>query len=371
MAFGIPNQASASFARQAAWHSSDIGAVIAALAGDGVLSGLGCSAQASPDMTVAVAAGQARIGGYYPVYAGGNATITTADSTNPRIDIITLDYNAAITVTAGTAASAPVAPSIPANSVLLCQVYVSAGITSVGSSRIIDKRVLVPDVFDVADEFLGGSISATVGTISGSFGNASWCVTAGGTLAAPSFQTSTANHPGVLRTSTGATSGNATRISYGSASTTAVIAPSTDIVRMKFIVSIPTITTLAIKFGLGQDTSVATANQFGTAGAWVEFVPATSAKWSYNTRQASTSTTNLDTGADVVAGNWYQFGMHRLQNGNWQFTKNGTLAFTHSTNLPTTVCNLGTLTHTLTTAARNLDHDFIGFNFAPLGNRWT
>lgn len=370
MSFTIPNQAGAAYARQAGWYQADIDGLVAALAGDGVLTGLTCTAQASPDMTVAVAAGQARIQGYFPYFAAQNATISAASSSNPRIDLISVDYNGTVTVTAGTAAAAPVCPALPSNSIPLAQVYVQTSASSIGSNAITDKRVAVPDTFDIADEFMGGSVSATVGTGSGSYGNASWCFTAGGTLAAPSFQTSTSAHPGVLRTSTGTTSGNATRMCYGSAATTAMVSPA-NISRLRYLVAIPTITTLAIKVGLGQDTSVATANQFGTAGAWVEFVPATSAKWSFNTRQGGTSTTNTDTGADVASATWYQFDIVRLQNGNWQFAKNGALAFTHSTNLPTTICNLGTLTHTLTTAARNLDHDFIGINFAPLGNRWT
>ena len=370
MAFNIPNQVAAAFARQAAWHSSDIDALVAALAGDGVLSGLAGAAQGSPDMTVAIAAGQARVQGYFPFYAGGNATITTADATNPRIDIISIDYNGAITVTAGTAAAAPVAPALPANNALLAQVYVSAGVTAIGSNRIIDKRSLVPDYFDIAGEFMGSSLSATAATSAGSIGECGWTMSASGTAGASTFQTSTAAHPGVLRSVSGGTSGNNVRFHHGNAANTAVIAAS-NFSRARFIVSIPTITSIAAKLGMGQDVSVATANQFGTAGAWVEFVPATSAKWSFNTREASTSTTNLDTGAGVVAGNWYQFDIVRLQNGNVQFAKNGVLAFTHSTNVPTTVCNIGTLAHTLTAAARNIDHDFYGLNLAPLGNRFT
>jgi len=54
-----------------------------------------------------------------------------------------------------------------------------------------------------------------------------------------------------------------------------------------------------------------------------------------------------------------------------QFLKNGALMFEHSTNLPTTVGNIGTAVHTLTAAARNLDHDYFGLNFQPFGNRWS
>jgi hypothetical protein len=136
-------------------------------------------------------------------------------------------------------------------------------------------------------------------------------------------------------------------------------------------VSLPAVTTMAVKLGLGVDLSDATAASLGSAGAFIEFVPATSLKWRYVTRQGSTSTTNADTGADVAASTWYQFDIVRLQNGNWQFAKNGVLAFTHSANQPSTAVNAGFLVHTLAASARNLDIDFFGLNYGPLGNRWT
>lgn len=364
MAFRIPNKADVSYARQAGGFSTDIDTVAAALAGDGVLTGMGAAAQSTPDMTIQVAAGQCRIGGYFPFYAGGNVTITTADSTNPRIDIICCDYNGTVSRTGGTAASLPVPPALPSNSVQIAQIYVPAGATSLTNDMVTDKRPVAVDYFDAYDEFDSMALVTT-----GNISKLSWGTTAatGGTMA---FQAGVASHPGILRLVTGATSGNNQRIHLGSAANTAVLAPA-DIGRVRFMVRIPTITTLAIKCGLGVDLSVATAADLGTAGAFVEFVPATSAKWRYVTRQASTSTTNADTGADVVANNWYQFDIVRLQNGNWQFAKNMGLAFTHSANQPTTALNLGFLCHTLTTAARNLDIDFCGYNFGPLGNRWT
>lgn len=364
MSLNIPNQAAAAFARQAAWHSVDIDAIVAAFAGDGVLSGLACTAQGSPDMTVAVAAGQARVGGYFPYVSGQNATISAADSTLARIDIISVNYNGTITVTAGTAAASPVAPALPANNALLAQVYVPAADTAIGSNQITDKRVAVTDTFDIADEFMSGALVTT-----GNFGSNAWGMT-GSTPGTAVYQTGKSLHPGILRLVTGTTSGNNQRIHFGSSATTAQIFPA-NVSRIRALVAVPTITTIAIKLGIGVDVSDSAAGSLGTAGAFIEFVPATSAKWRYTTRQASTSTTNADTGADVVAGNWYQFDIVRLQNGDWQFAKNGVLAFTHSANQPTTVSTIGFLAHTLTTAARNLDIDFFGMNFAPLGNRFT
>lgn len=368
MAFRVPNRADAAYLRQAGLYSSEFDTVAQALAGDVVISGLGVSAQGSPDMTVAVAAGMSRIAGYFAYKAGENVAIAAAHATLDRIDLIVIDWNGALSRVAGTAALRPVTPAIPANSLQLAQVYVAAAVTSITSGAIIDKRPAGVDSYDIWAEFMGSNLSNTAATSAGSIGECAW--TMSGTTAAPVFQSSVAGKPGILRSATGATSGNRTSLHHGSAANSAMVAPA-DVTRMTFGVSIPTITTMSAKFGLGQDLSVATVDQLGTAGAWVEFVPASSAKWRYVTRQASVSTANADTGADVVAGSWYRFDIIRKQNGNVQFLKNGILQFEHSTNLPTTVCNIGTTVHTLTTAARNLDHDYYGLSLAPLGNRWS
>lgn len=366
----LPNKAAASYPRQAGGFADLIDQVAAALAGDGVLSGMGVAAQSTPDMTVAVAAGQVRIGGYFAAYAGANVTITTADSTNPRFDLICCDYNGTVSRVGGTAAALPVPPAIPANSIELAQVYVPAGVTSITNAMIVDKRPVVLDYFDIPADFMGSSLSATVATSAGSIGECGWTMSASGTAGAPTFQTSVAGRPGVLRSVSGTTSGNNVRFHFGNAANSAIIAPA-DIRRMRFNLAIPTITTMAAKLGFGVDLSDAASSSLGTAGAFVEFVPATSAKWAYVTRQASTSTRNVDTGADVVAGNFYQFDIIRKQNGDWQFLKNDVLQFTHTANQPTTVGNIGTLTHTITAAARNIDHDYFGLNYQPSAARYT
>lgn len=360
----IPNKAAAAFLRQAGIYAADINTIAAALAGDGVLVGTGVSAQGSPDMTVAVAAGQVRIGGYFCYITAQNVAIAAADGTNPRVDLVVTDWNGAVSRVAGTAALKPIAPDIPANSLLLAQVYVPAAAANIQSTYIYDKRPTVPDYFDFADEFLSSNLSATVATITGNLGEFGWTVAASGTLAAPTFPANAAGHPGIVRTSTGATSGNNTQLSTGAA------LDPTQVARQRWIVSIPTITTMAAKFGLGQSINDAASSSLGTAGAFFEFVPATSANWACVTRQASTSTRNA-TAVAVTAGNWYLLEIIRKQNGNIQFLVNGALVFEHSTNLPTTLCLIGSLTHTLTTAARNVDYDFFGLNFAPLGNRFT
>lgn len=116
---------------------------------------LAVTAQGTPNMTVAVAAGQCALPSAAGNYIGNNSaslnvTITTANGTNPRIDLIVfqvLDTEAGdgsttgqIVAVAGTAASSPSAPATPARSIVLAQVRVDAGVTSIVSGKITDTR---------------------------------------------------------------------------------------------------------------------------------------------------------------------------------------------------------------------------------------
>lgn len=141
MSFTIPNEADAGFADQAEVDKVDIEILTAGLSGDAVRSGCAVTAQGTPDMTVAVAAGEALIGRKYVVVAAGNVTITAADGANPRFDLIVVNDAGTKSAVAGTAASNPVFPSIPANSIVLATVYVPAADTDIDANQITDKRI--------------------------------------------------------------------------------------------------------------------------------------------------------------------------------------------------------------------------------------
>ncbi|MDP4224922.1 MAG: hypothetical protein Q8910_00935 [Bacteroidota bacterium] len=116
---------------------------------------------ATPNMTVLVSgASQGAPGGNawlpkgYRVYNDSNAplTITTADATNPRIDLIiaavdtstTPNYTPGLVVITGTPAASPVVPSVPGKYVYiaLAQVYVAKSVTSIINSNITDVRAI-------------------------------------------------------------------------------------------------------------------------------------------------------------------------------------------------------------------------------------
>lgn len=133
-------------------------------------SSLAVTANSPAGMSVRVAAGWAAIVGttttdmgVYTIYNDAQATltITTADPTNPRIDLVCATvrdayYSGAFNdvifqVIAGTPASSPVAPTLPDNSISLATVAVGAAVTQINSGNITNTRVEVTTNLPVGD----------------------------------------------------------------------------------------------------------------------------------------------------------------------------------------------------------------------------
>jgi hypothetical protein len=143
MSYTIPNYADAGFADQAEPDAGDFRIISDGSGTTGVVSGCAVTAQGSPDMTVAVAAGVVAVDGVRVAVAAGNVTITAADGTNPRFDLITVDSSGTKAAVAGTAAANAVYPTIPASVVVIATVYVPASDTAINTNQITDKRVVV------------------------------------------------------------------------------------------------------------------------------------------------------------------------------------------------------------------------------------
>jgi hypothetical protein len=133
-------------------------------------------------MSVIIAGGWAAIVGTTQAnmgtYVGFNdaptvVAITTANPTNPRIDLICMTVqdayytgaqnNVIFQVVAGTPASSPVVPATPANSIALAEVAVAAGALSIVTGNITDLRVLVttniPETGDISAVNAGNGLS--------------------------------------------------------------------------------------------------------------------------------------------------------------------------------------------------------------------
>lgn len=136
---------------------------------------------ASSGMSVSVSAGVAFVQGSTSATAGmytgcldttTTLTATTSDPTNPRIDNVIVQFvdngnntsTGTVNIQAGTPAASPVAPTLPANSLLLAQLAVGAGVSTITSGNITDKRVYTAG--------LGGilTMANTSGGISGPAG---------------------------------------------------------------------------------------------------------------------------------------------------------------------------------------------------------
>ncbi len=144
MPYAIPNAGTApSNVDQAEPDATDIDILVAGWTNTGVRSGCAVTAQGTPDVTVAVAAGVVVVAGVAVAVTGGNLTIAVGNATNPRKDLVVVDNAGTKSVVAGTAAAQPLQPAVPANSVVLATVYVPALNAVVTSSLISDRRVVL------------------------------------------------------------------------------------------------------------------------------------------------------------------------------------------------------------------------------------
>jgi hypothetical protein len=132
-------------------------------------SSLAVTQNSPAGMSVRVASGWAAIigttqanMGAYTVFndAQDVLTITTANPTNPRIDLVCATVRDAyytgafndviLQVVAGTPAGSPVAPTLPANSISLATIAVGAAVTSIVTANITDTRVAVTSNLNIS-----------------------------------------------------------------------------------------------------------------------------------------------------------------------------------------------------------------------------
>jgi hypothetical protein len=140
MAWTIPDKGEGDNDIQSILFQEDLEVLVAGIAGeDCVLSGLVVTGGA--DMTPAVAKGAVLSNRVMFAVAAADVTITAADGTNPRIDLIVVTSAGALAVRAGTAAAAPKPPARTANDVVIAQVYVPASDTAIATTQIKDRRV--------------------------------------------------------------------------------------------------------------------------------------------------------------------------------------------------------------------------------------
>lgn len=141
MPWTLPDKGEGDNDIQSILFQEDLEVLVAGISGlDCVLSGLVVTG--GVDMTPAVAKGAVLSNGVMFAVAAADVTITAADATNPRLDLIVVTSAGALAVRAGTAAAAPKPPNRTANDVVIASVYVPANDTAIGTSQIKDRRVM-------------------------------------------------------------------------------------------------------------------------------------------------------------------------------------------------------------------------------------
>lgn len=139
----IPDKGVAPTNRQSIPFNEYFNVLLTGIAGvDHVISGCAVTAQGTPDMTVAVAAGVVCSNrGWFDVTAG-NVTVTAADGSNPRIDLIVVNSSGTKACRAGTPAANPKPPARTANDVVLASIDVPTSDSDIDADQIDDKRVI-------------------------------------------------------------------------------------------------------------------------------------------------------------------------------------------------------------------------------------
>lgn len=160
----IPNEADAGDANQAEVDSIDFQILLAGIRGAGVIEGCAPTDGAS-GLEIDIAEGLVQIDGEYQRVAAATVTPGAADGTNPRFDLVTVDKSGTLAVVAGTAAANPVYPAIPADEIVICIAYIDAGVTTLASADITDKRCTVtpglpsPEILTTAvNEYYGPAL---------------------------------------------------------------------------------------------------------------------------------------------------------------------------------------------------------------------
>lgn len=92
---------------------------------------LRAKAQDTPDLTLKVSPANVYFGNTLVEFAGGNSPSFTAPTSNPRIDILSLNDTGTLIRTAGDEGVTPTAPTIPAGNIPIAQVYNRVGQTSI------------------------------------------------------------------------------------------------------------------------------------------------------------------------------------------------------------------------------------------------
>lgn len=140
--------------RKDLFTENDLNSLKQGIDGYGVYSGL--TATAGTGLQVVIATGSAYFAGTKVTKSSTTSVnLTAANATLPRRDIIVMNSSGTISAVDGTAALQnisgdssfqlfdPYPPAVTSGSIILCEIFVGAGATSLSAGYILDKRVIL------------------------------------------------------------------------------------------------------------------------------------------------------------------------------------------------------------------------------------
>ena len=164
----IPNLGVATYDAQCARDNTDDLIDAAASQQTGVISGGTVTADTGMVLNVSTCV-PVLLGGQQSSVTGTTVTVSAANGTQDRRDIVIWTSGTGFQVIAGTQLGAggwsrtqpaanlpPVKPAIPANSVVLAEVYVPTGVMTITTAMIVDKRMFLTLISDTGWVPLGG-----------------------------------------------------------------------------------------------------------------------------------------------------------------------------------------------------------------------
>lgn len=234
--------------------------------------------------------------------------------------------------------------------------YPNPGASGAGTYSILTTAAH-PLYHSLEEEFVSGT---NTGNQIGLYG---WALGAGTVTGV----TAVASHPGVWTLSSTNSSGTIGRLHLGLAGVAPYV--PADIQHMVFLVNPRSgTTTMSARFGC---LSTVTGSTETSQGMYWSFDPATSANWRSVSRDGGGVESN-STSTAYATSTWFQLEIRKASGGtNWEFWLNGTLAFTHSTRLPTAACFPGFFIETGEAVAKTIDVDYfflVGLN--PMSARF-
>lgn len=176
MALTLPNlQSGPTFDGQSIADAVDFAALVAGTDQNGVVSG--GVVTAGTGMAVTIASGAGLFNGTAFTWSTSTNLAVTAASATDRKDIVVVNTSGTVAVVTGTACGTvgwnrgsvgfpPVKPNIPANSILLGEIYIAGTTSSMAAGNLIDKSVVVipRSILYIGSATAGSGLQTGIGT---------------------------------------------------------------------------------------------------------------------------------------------------------------------------------------------------------------